>query len=263
MSPSRNRCGYVQNHFTWRGWEAGYSDASWLSPFPPEEPSPGHFCSPLPKCVICRLSTTSWNAFLFISSSSEDQAVAMYTRGCALYKFLGGCKSVPCWSRKKTGGSLLLSSCSVSASSSQPLTVLPLLWTSLYSSVKWCFLINPSGVSQVWHANLRQELVFSWYTFKLLPLDISLQEPGTHVACVSHFRVWLEVWPLETRRRLMVWLKLISCVTWASSLASLSLVKLLWIYQCLLGPLWIFCDNACLYTLSCSHLSMAHYYHLQ
>lgn len=178
------------------------------------------FCSPLPKCAIYRLSPVSWNAFLFISSNSEDHAVAVCTRGCALYKFLGGCKSAPRWSRRKTGGSLPLSSRSISASSTQPLTVLPLPWTSLYSSIKWCFLINPSGIFQVQHVNLRQESVFSWYTFKLLPLDISLQEPGTHVACVSHFRVWLEVCPLETSRRLMVWLKLIICVTWASSLTS-------------------------------------------
>lgn len=206
----------------------------------PQSPALATFCSPLPTCTIYRLSPVSWNAFLFISSSSEDQAIAVCTRGCALYKFLGGCKSVPRWSRKKTGGSLPLSSHSVSASSSQPLTVLPLPWTSLHSSIKWCFLINPSGIFQVWHVNLWQESVFSWYTFKLLPLDISLQEPGTHVACVSHFRVWSEVWPLETSGRLMVWLELISCVTWAGSLASLSLVQLLWTYQCLLGPLWIF-----------------------
>lgn len=104
-----------------------------------QSPALATFCSPLPKCAIYRLFPVSWNAFLFISSNSEDHAVAVCTRGCALYKLLGGCKSAPRWSRRKTGGSLPLSSRSISASSSQPLTVLSLPWTSLYSSIKWCF----------------------------------------------------------------------------------------------------------------------------
>lgn len=158
----------------------------------------------------------------FCSSQATQRTIQLpCVQGDVLYiNSWGGCKSAPHWSRRKTGSSLPLSSRSISASSSQPLTVLPLPWTSLYSSIKWYFLINPSGIFRVRHANLTQESVFSWYTFKLLPLDISLQEPGTHVACVSHFRVWLEVCPLETSRRLMVWLKLITCVTLASSLTS-------------------------------------------
>lgn len=60
-----------------------------------QSPALATCCSPLPKCAIYRLSPVSGNAFLFISSSSENQAMAVCTRGCALYKFLGAVRVSP------------------------------------------------------------------------------------------------------------------------------------------------------------------------
>lgn len=96
MSPNRNGCGYVQKTISLEG--VGKMGTVMLHDFPfslQQSPALAPCCSPLPKCANYRLSPVSGNAFLFISSSSEDQAVAMWTRGCALYKFLGAVRVSP------------------------------------------------------------------------------------------------------------------------------------------------------------------------
>lgn len=127
MSPNRNGCGYVQKTISLEG--VGKMGTVMPHDFPfslQQSPALAPCCSPLPKCAISCLSPVSGNAFLFISSSFEDQAVTVRTRGCALYKFLGAVRVSPAGAGGRLGGHPPLSSRSVSASSSQPLTVLPL-----------------------------------------------------------------------------------------------------------------------------------------